>query len=167
MKRLTTVVLAAALVALAPSAADAAKKEKIRVTCADVVGGSVAYTVEPGLLPPLTTTRSVASSTDLAAPSCPGVTYTLHVLDGDGSTTELDGVTYDTGPATEIATISRSGDGSNPITHSASVEDDDAWVCAYLETSVDGAVVDRAPDTGCLLAGENGLGGSGGSGVWK
>jgi hypothetical protein len=75
----------------------------------------------------------------LAAPSCKYVTYTLHVLDANG---------------TEIATTSANGDGSivgppaAQLIPSVTVDPANTTICVYFTSSVGGGahVIDRAPD---------------------
>lgn len=172
MKRLLIFLTVAVLVAAAPPAL-AKKKDVPKGTppCADITDGSVSYNVEY-LLGTIATSRSVTARSVLAAASCPDVTYTLVVLDGDGGTaTDDEGVVEETGPNdVEVGRVSAAGDGSNPLFLTAEVsDDDDRWICAYVTTtSADGSVLyDRAPDTGCIVDGENLLGGGGGSGIYR
>jgi hypothetical protein len=160
------------VVALAATASPALAKRgdvpKGAPACADITGGSVSYNVDY-VLGTVPTNRSAAARSFLAAASCPTVTYTLVVLDGDGGTaTDDQGTVEPTGPAVEVGRASAVGDGQAELLLTADVDDDDRWVCAYVTTtSADGTVLDRAPDTGCIVDGENALGGGGGSGIYR
>lgn len=135
-RRLTTLVLALALpmaFAVPAAAAPPADKPDTRPLCADYTDGEGTYVL-----------AQVDFVATLSAPSCPDVTYTLFVWDGDGGAS---------GPQTLIASESQQGDGESlQITWSFLAPDDDAEVCVYGKTFTDkGRELDRAPDVGCLL----------------
>jgi hypothetical protein len=88
-----------------------------------------------------------------AAPTCPDVTYVLHIVDGlqiDGWASQLAGTDVTERDMTElVAPIVRSGDGALRMQYDETVVDDDPSVCVYTETIKDGVVLDRAPDVSC------------------
>jgi hypothetical protein len=93
-----------------------------------------------------------------ASPTCPEVTYVLHVLKGwDVATyaTQAAGgaATMDT---TEITSFSKVGDGSTELVYDEVVVETDPFVCVYSESIQEGTVLDRAPDIGCTTVSPTG-----------
>jgi hypothetical protein len=76
----------------------------------------------------------------LAAPSCKDVSYTLFV-------------TYTSGGHEKVKSRTLKGDGSDVIFFQINnvLADEGTQPCAYSETAKGNAVIDRAPDTGCVL----------------
>ena len=108
--------------------------------CADIVGGDLIYTSEPG-------TPTVFAFADTAAPDCKQVRYTLTIFPGDenGATSTValatsvvrgDGQATDTGGGTV--------DWAVPITSG------DTWVCVTFESMKGKHVADGPDDGSCI-----------------
>ena len=134
IKRILLGAAAATVVALSPlSAAPASAVGDVKgPRCADITDGAGFYNG-----------TSVNLRLTLAAPSCRAVTYTLYVLNADG-TTEL---------ATAEATRT---DGTFVFFDNVASNTTDSTVCVYATTSVGRHVFDRAPDSGCVPLTVNG-----------
>jgi hypothetical protein len=95
--------------------------------CADIVGGAGSYDG---------TTLRVTIST--AKPSCPGLTYTLYVLDGP------------TAPDPLALIASQSLHGTRSTELPFSLPSGSPQICVFATTSSEGHIFDRAPDVGCV-----------------
>jgi hypothetical protein len=132
MKRIVLLGMAALALAIGlPSVAGASANDVSGPKCADVWAGDGSYdstgTVNVFVF--------LGSEFD-QVPSCPYVTYTLHVLDASG---------------TELASVSTSGNGVDgvelsPLLLSTTVDPSNSAVCVYATTSVGRHIFDRAPD---------------------
>lgn len=90
----------------------------------------------------------------LGAPACKNITYTLVIVDDDGS-------------SNVIATHTVTGDGSNPLLMQLSGvadPDNDGDVCAYVTSSQKNRQLDRAPADGCVILLSDGTSPAGGKG---
>jgi hypothetical protein len=116
--------------------------------CGDITNGGAGYHV---LSDPQ---QTVTGSDLLAAPSCKDVSYTLFV-------------TYTSGGHEKVKSRTLKGDGSDVIFFQINnvLADEGTQPCAYSETAKGNAVIDRAPDTGCVLLPPDSQ--PGGSSAWN
>jgi hypothetical protein len=136
MKRVLLALVLATASALAitlHAAADPVGNEQ--PACGDIINGGAGYHVlsEPQ--------QTVTGSDVLAAPSCKNVTYTLYV-------------TYIADGREKVKSVTLKGDGVSDFIFfqiNNVLADAGTQPCAYSETAKGNSVIDRAPDTGCVL----------------
>ena len=147
MRRLLTAWLTATLLVALLAAPVGAKGPK----CADIRSANAAGTLSSAAFDGEADT--VAGRFFLAAAGCPKVTYTLFLLDDEGDTTP-------------IAQASVTGDGATAEVQIfvTGVTASDGDVCAYVESSRGGKVIDRAPADGCVILLDDGTSPGGGKG---
>ena len=153
MKRLLLALVLATAASLAitlQAGADPVGNEQ--PACGDITNGGAGYHV---LSDPQ---QTVTGSDLLAAPSCKDVSYTLFV-------------TYTSGGHEKVKSVTVKGDGVSDFISPAVFQinnvlaDEGTQPCAYSETAKGNAVIDRAPDTGCVLLPPDSQ--PGGSSAWN
>jgi hypothetical protein len=133
-------VMAAPTVNAAPSTGDAKK------ACADIIEGRAVYQSVPDS--PAESGAEVLAQMDLGARACKKVNYTMTVLESETDSTVL---------ATAEGVPNRPTDDPNVVprvefTAKAPNRGPDSDVCVVITTTTkNGKVLDRAPDTNCVL----------------
>jgi hypothetical protein len=134
----------AALVALAPGAAQSSIGDANGPACRDITNGTFNYAMNPDGTFNLNAQLLLGDAG--TTPACKSTTYTLYVIvDGTDPTTAL--------PFAK--------DGSAQWLNEITITDDDPTICVFATTAT-GRVFDTAPDTGCLSLTAPTTGGPGG-----
>jgi hypothetical protein len=139
MRKLLLASLLAVAIGLDGGPATAAPPEPgvVRPTCADIeVGG--------GLIRPADETGTgtmFVPALDLAGPACPGLTYTIYILDDDTEGAEVLAVQSVSGSRDEIVTFA-----------DMVYEDDDPVICVYSTSSAGAHMFDRLDEVGCTMS---------------
>lgn len=152
-KLLALLPLAAIALAVAVSGALADHGDVARPACADIRNADFGYSES----------KIVTGNIETDAASCKSITYTLFVLDEPGDAAALQ--TPSTRGDGDAFFTTGSQAGHDLVTLTTSSGDDDNQVCLYVTTSKGGnagmnQLIDRTPDTDCVLVQVGGVGGT-------
>lgn len=132
------------------SVATADHEDAVRPDCANITSVNVGYSDQSG-------SRVVTAFIGTVAPSCRGITYTLHVIhDVEDFFSQVTSTSVRGNGGGDVAGLPNLRRVTSP-----SITDDDTVVCVYVTTSRGGAdgmaqLLDRAPDSGCTSLTLNG-----------
>jgi hypothetical protein len=120
------------LAAVAAPVATPAAPDTQGPTCGNIVNGEGTYSGTAG-------SGSVDFTIQLAAAPCPFITYSFYVTDRDGNL-----ITSSTDGSTTSCTVDQGAGGC--VEYVLTTNSSPDFVCVYATTSIQGHIVDQAPD---------------------